>query len=43
MILRDLDQLMERFLKKMRKSFSRIYWDDEGEMSASDFMSDDAF
>ena len=28
-VLRDLEQLMERYLRKMRKSFSRMYWDED--------------
>jgi hypothetical protein len=30
-LLRDTEFLLERYLRKMRKSFSRMYWDDEPE------------
>ena len=30
-ILRDLENLVERYIKKMRKSFARMYWDEETE------------
>ena len=29
MIWRDLQRLLERYLRKMRKSFARMYWDDD--------------
>ena len=30
MILRDVELLTLRYIKKMRKSFSRMYWDEDG-------------
>lgn len=30
-LLRDTEFLLERYMRKMRKSFSRMYWDDEAE------------
>lgn len=29
LVLRDLEQLMERYMRKLRKSFSRMYWDED--------------
>lgn len=41
LLLREVEQLIERYFRKMRKSFSRMRWDDEaGEVSATDFMTD---
>lgn len=31
MVLRDLETLLERYMRKMRKSFARMYWDEEYE------------
>lgn len=28
MVLRDLEGLVDRYLRKMRKSFARMYWDE---------------
>ena len=28
-IWRDVQRLLERYLRKMRKSFARMYWDDD--------------
>ena len=30
-VLRDLQNLVERYIKKMRKSFARMYWDEDAE------------
>jgi hypothetical protein len=29
LVLRDIEQLLERYMRKMRKSFSRMYWDED--------------
>ena len=29
LLLRDTEYLLDRYMRKMRKSFSRMYWDDE--------------
>ena len=29
--MRDVHRLVERYLRKMRKSFARMYWDDDEE------------
>jgi len=29
MVLRDLEGLVDRYLRKMRKSFARMYWDQD--------------
>lgn len=31
MVLRDLEVLVDRYLEKMRKSFARMYWDEDYE------------
>lgn len=30
-VLRDLEGLVDRYLRKMRKSFARMYWDEDYE------------
>lgn len=35
-ILRDVEALTARYMKKMRKSFSKMHWDDEGENYEAD-------
>jgi hypothetical protein len=29
LLLRDTEYLLDRYMRKMRKSFSRMYWDDD--------------
>lgn len=31
MVLRDLEVLIDRYLEKIRKSFARMYWDEDYE------------
>lgn len=35
-VLRDLEHLTARYMRKMRKSFSRMHWDDDGENPEQD-------
>lgn len=31
MVLRDLETLLDRYMRKMRKSLARMYWDEDYE------------
>jgi hypothetical protein len=37
-ILRDIEILSARYMRKMRKSFSKMHWDDEGEGAEVDIL-----
>ena len=39
LFLRDIEQLLDRYLRKMRKSFSRMHWDEDGgEIDPTEFI-----
>jgi DnaJ-domain-containing protein 1 len=39
LLLRDIEQLLDRYLRKMRKSFSRMHWDEDGgEIDPTEFI-----
>lgn len=41
LLLREIGQLVERYLRKMRKSFTQMHWDSvDDDIDASQFVSD---
>ena len=41
LLLREIGQLVERYLRKMRKSFTKMHWDSvDDDIDASQFVSD---
>ena len=41
LLLREVGQLVDRYLRKMRKSFTRMHWgDDDEDLDPTEFMSE---
>ena len=41
LLLREIGQLVDRYLRKMRKSFTKMHWDSfEDDIDASEFVND---